>query len=298
VAYSTTDTFASLIDEVITSLQGYGVANDQVATLTSSIGTTDLSFTVDSTDNVSRGLIEIDTEIMYVDHGENGTVYVPAWGRGFKGTTAEAHASGVAVWISPTWPRATVAREVNNTIRSIYPDVFAVAATDIFNDSLTWQYVLPVDCERVLGVEWTWDYPNAWNTVKNWEMTHSAPAGEYPTGNSLLVGDAVPNSSRLRVTYAKIPTLLSLPSQEFTETGLPASCRDLVVLGTAARLVPWQDTSRLPVETVPSDVQDQTKPVGLASQVAATLRQQYNIKLATERRALLDKYPTRAHGVR
>jgi hypothetical protein len=298
VGYSTTDTFSSLIDEVITSLQGFGTTNDQVATLSSTLTDSTLQFTVDSTDNISRGIIEIDDEIIYVDYGENGTVYVPAWGRGFKGTVASAHASGAAVWIAPTWPRATIAREVNNTIRAIYPDVFAVATVDIVNNSTTWQYELPADCDRVLSVEWRWNAPQGWETIKRWEVTHSAQTSQYASGKALLIGDPVPTNSLLHVTYAKAPSLLSSPLDEFTATGLPATCRDLVVLGAAARLVPWQDTSRLPVETVPSDAQDQGKPVGLASQVASAIRQQYTLKLATERRALLDRYPTRAHGVR
>jgi hypothetical protein len=293
--YSTTDTFASLIDEVQTSLQAFGVANDQVATLTSSPDASDLTFTLDSTDNISRGIIEIDEEIMYVDYGENGTVYIPAWGRGFKGTVAASHTTGSAVWISPTWPRATVAREVNNAIRAIYPDVFAVATADITSNSTTWEYELPSDCERVLAVEWRWNAPQGWETIKRWEMVHSAQTSQFSSGKALLIGDPVPYNSTLHVTYAKIPSLLSSPSDLFTSTGLSASCRDLAVLGAATRLIPWQDTARLPVETVPSDVQDVGKPVGLASQVAGTLRQQYSAKLAAERRSLLDRFPTRSH---
>ena len=298
MAYTTTDTFSSLVDEVITSLQGFGTNNDQVCTLTSNMDADDLSFTVDDSDNISRGIIEIDDEVLYVSYGENGTVYVPAFGRGFKGTAPIPHTAGVAVWVSPTWPRSTVAREVNNTIRSLYPSLFAVGTVDIESSSSSFQYELPADCERVLAVEWKWNYPNSWNTVKAWETVHSASTVDFPSGKALLVGDPLPINATIHVTYAKIPSVLPLSTSLFTESGLPASARDVVVLGTASRLIPWQDTSRLPVESVPSDALDLGKPVGTATQVAGSMRTIFQARLDQERRAQLDRYPTRAHRTR
>jgi hypothetical protein len=298
VAYTTNDTFSSLIDEVITSLQGFGVSNDQVCTLTSNVSVSDLSFTVDDTDGVSRGLVEIDDEIIYVSYGEQGTVYIPPWGRGYKGTPPIAHTSGAQVSIAPTWPRATVAREINNTIRSLYPSLFGVGTYEFQAVSTTDQYAMPADCERILSVQWRWNAPDAWSTVRSWEMVHSASTTDFASGKALLIGDPTPVASKLYVTYAKIPSLLTLPTSLFSETGLSASARDVVVLGTASRLIPWQDTGRLPVETVPSDALDQGKPVGTATQVAASMRTMYAQRLAEERRALLDRYPLRAHKVR
>jgi|SRR6187549_292840 len=296
--YPSVDTFSSLIDEVITSLQGFGTANDQVVTLMGAVSDTDLSFSVDDTDSVSRGLAEVDDEIIYIASAEDGTVYVPAWGRGFKGTVASSHDLGAAVWISPSWPRATVAREVNNTIKSLYPSLFAVGTDEITSTSNSYSYELPSEVERILRVEWRYTFPDSWQTVKSWEMTHSSNTTDFPSGKALLVGDLVPASAKLHVTYAKLPVALPTSASLFTESGLPASARDVVVLGTAARLVPWQDVARLPVETVPSDALDTGQRVGLATQVAGSLRQQYQLRLDQERRALLERYPTRTHKVR
>lgn len=297
MGYSNTDTFASLIDEVVTSLQGYGTSNDQVTTLVSDLSANATQIPTDDSDNVSRGLIEIDDEIIYVTAAENGIITIPPWGRGFKGTAPSTHTAGSPIWIAPTWPRATVAREVNQTIRSVFPDLFAVRTLDITSTTSS-TYELPVEVERVLGVEWQWsNAANWWSTITGWETMHSAPV-EFTTGKALLIGDALPAGARLHITYAAMPTMLTSASQAFTQCGLPASAHDVIVLGTAARLTPWQDTSRLPVETVPSDAQDQTKPVGLATQVAQSLKASYTLRLAQERRALLDRYPTRSHRTR
>lgn len=296
--YPSDDTLSSLIDEVTTSLQGFGTSNDQVVTLMGAMSNVDLTFSVDDTESVSRGIAEIDDEIIYISSVDSGTVYVPPWGRGYKGTTASTHDLGTAVYVSPTWPRATVAREVNNTIKSLYPSLFAVGTDDLTATSNSYSYELPTECERVLAVEWRYTFPDSWQTVKSWEVTHSSNTTDFPSGKALLVGDLVPSSAKIHVVYAKLPAALSTGTSLFTESGLPASARDVVVLGTAARLIPWQDVARLPVETVPSDALDTGQRVGLATQVAGSLRTQYQARLDQERRALLERYPTRTHKVR
>src|ERR1700759_1297627 len=156
MAYPTNDTFSSLIDEVITSLSGFGTDNDAVATLIQSIGPDDLTFSVDDSGNIGTGLIELDEEIMYVNSADQGTVTIYPWGRGFKGTVADSHALYSPISVSPTWPRAVVAREVNNTIRAVYPNLFAVATTDFLASPTEWQYNMPGDIDRILSVEWRW----------------------------------------------------------------------------------------------------------------------------------------------
>jgi hypothetical protein len=296
--YPSVDTFSSLIDEVITSLQGFGTANDQVVTLTGTLAANATQFLVDDTDSVSRGIAEIDDEIIYIGSADNGTVYVPPWGRGFKGTVASAHALGSPVWISPSWPRATVAREVNNTIKALYPSLFGIGTVDFASSNTNWSYTLPADCERVLGVQWRYNFPDSWQTVKSWEAVHSASTADFATGKAIIIGEPLPTNAKIHVTYAKLPSALATGSSLFTESGLPASSRDVVVLGTAVRLMPWQDVARLPVETVPSDALDTGQRVGLATQVAGSMRTQYQARLDQERRALLERYPTRTHKVR
>jgi hypothetical protein len=65
--YPTTDTFDSLIDEVITSLQGFGANVDQMSTLTTALHEQRDHLTVTSAlQTIGRGIIEIDQELMYV----------------------------------------------------------------------------------------------------------------------------------------------------------------------------------------------------------------------------------------
>lgn len=296
--YSTTDTFSSLIDEVVTSLQGWGVNTDQMATLSQDITSGTLTFSVDESNIVSRGIIEIDEELIWVNTSQNGSLVVPAWGRGWKGTTAVSHSLGTAVYVSPTYPRSIVSREVNNAIRAVYPTIFAVGTTEFVVDPTRWQYELPASTEMVLAVEWKWDAINGWRNLDGYEVTHSANTTDFPSGKMLSISDPLWGGVTVRVTYSKQPTLLSAGSDLFTATGLPASSRDIVVYGATSRLLPWLDAGRLPVESVASDTQDATKPVGNAISVGRELRSLYASRIAQERAALLSRYPIRVHKVR
>lgn len=300
MAYPSGDTFGSLITEVIDSLQGWGTSNDQVVTTTTALSAGGTTIQVDDTDDIGRGIIEIDSEIMYVASAENGTVYLTPWGRGYKGTIKSTHAAGSPVWIAPSWPRSVVGREINNLVKALYPQLFAVGQYS-FNASMSnsYQYEVPADVERVLSVQWKWGgYPN-YETMKAWELDFTSNRSDYNTGRSLIIGDPIPAASNVTVTYAKAPSRMVNESDSFAATtGLPASARDVIILGTAQRLIPWQDTARLPVQTVPSDMVDSLKPVGNAQSNAQYIRALYQARLEEEIRIQQNKYPTRAHKVR
>lgn len=298
--YPTTDTFTSMIDEVIVSLQGFGANVDQMSTLTASCTNNATSLTVDSTQVIGRGIIEIDQELMYVTGQSSGTLTVAPWGRGWKGTTAAAHNSNSPIYVSPAYPRSIVAREINNTIRAVYPQLFVVNTTDITVTSLDWQYELPVACDRVLSVDWKYSTLTSWNPLHGWEQVQKANATDFPTSNSFLaINEPLMANSTLHVTYMTPPSLLSSDSDAYAATtGLPSTSRDVIIYGAASRLLPWIDGAHVSQESVPSDAQDQARPPGTAIQVAKTLQQQYLMALSREVAHQRASYPMRAHKVR
>lgn len=301
--YPTTDTFASLIDEVIVSLQGFGANADQVCTLTSAMTTSSTSFTTNST-TLGKGIVEIDQELIYILSYNSGTstATVAPWGRGWKGTAAATHALNSAVFVAPTYPRSIVAREINNVIRSVYPQLFDVNSTDITMNSINWQYQLPANCDRILSVDWKYSATvnvTSWQPLHGWEQVQSANTTDFTTGSFIAVNDPLPANTILHVTYMSPPTLLTNDTDQFaTVTGLPASSRDVIVYGAASRLLPWMDGAHVAQESVPSDAQDQVRPPGVAMSVAKQVQQNYLMALSRERAALLARYPLKAHKVR
>lgn len=295
--FPTADTFSSLTDEVITSLQGFTLLSDQPYTLTADIAAGSLALTLD-TASIARGVVEIDQELIYVSSASSGVAQIPAWGRGWKGTAAAAHTAGTAVYVAPVYPRSVVAREVNNTIRSVFPDLFAVKSLDLSVNPLSWQYQMPADAERILSVEWRWDTISGWNPIVDWEMVTNAATADFTTGKFLSIQMILPAAAKIHVTYAAVPTLLVNPADTFDMTGLPTSSRDVIVLGAASRLLPWIDTGRTPAETVSADMTDQQRPIGAGVQLAKEIRQRYDDRLSKERAALFARYPIRAHRIR
>jgi hypothetical protein len=269
---------------VTLSLGGFGSNNDMVCSLSYDIAANDLLIGVDDTAAVSKGIIEIDDELIFVTANNSGTLTVPTWGRGYKGTTAADHTAGAKVSVAPTYPKAVVRREVNNTIRAVYPDLFAVKTTDITMDATHWQYELPADCDRVLLVDAKWTTIDGWEPVRAWDVIQSASTGDFASGKFIAFAEPLMAGVTVHITYAALPTLLTADSDLFTATGLPATARDVILYGAAARLLPWMDTGRVGVETVMSDQQDETKPIGNAVSLAREFRTNYRLRLQAERR--------------
>ncbi len=127
-------TFANMIDEVLINLSGYTFTQDRSTYLGSSVTTTTstsaspLILTLPTTENLGKGVIEIDEELMYVDSYDRvaNTATIAPYGRGFYGTTAATHAADARVIISPTFPRHVVKRAINDTIRALGANLYAV----------------------------------------------------------------------------------------------------------------------------------------------------------------------------
>ena len=132
----TMPTFEQLVDEVKASLQGYTLRQDRITYVTNASGltTTSTAITVGSADNLAKGVIEIDDELIWVDRfdkANNLMTVAPTFGRGYQGTTASPHAQYAQVTLSPTFPRVNIKKAINDTIRSLYPKLFAFTQCSI-----------------------------------------------------------------------------------------------------------------------------------------------------------------------
>ena len=135
-------TLSQMIDEVILNLAGYTFQQDRSTYLRSAVTTTTSSsaspliLSLGSTENVGKGVVEIDEELLWVDSFDriSNTATVAPYGRGYLGSTAATHAADTKVTITPTFPRSSVKRAINDTIRSLGASIFAVKSTSfIFN---------------------------------------------------------------------------------------------------------------------------------------------------------------------
>ena len=117
-------TFNDMVNEVKTNLQGYTLKQDRLTYLNAAISSVATTMTVGSSSNLAKGPIEIDDEIIWIDNfsTQSNTLNVaPGFGRGYQGTTPTSHSQYAQVTLSPSFPRVSIKKAINDTINSLYP---------------------------------------------------------------------------------------------------------------------------------------------------------------------------------
>lgn len=295
-------TFSQLTDQVIMYLQGFTVAQDQSTYLTESVASGATTIKVNETSVVSRGVVEIEDELLYVDQVDSTSqnCSIPPYGRGFQGTTAAAHSSGARVTNAPMFPRVLVKQAINDSIRAVYPDLYGVGASAIAFSPAQTTYALPTGAEDVLAVAWQTTGPSEeWVPLRRYRVDKNAAPTEFASGASLSIYDSVMPGASIRVVYSMQPAALSSNSDEFTTvTGLPASSEDLIRLGAAYRLIPFLDSPHLQGMSSEADFSANQRPTGGSAQLGRYMLQLYQVRLQEEIRRLAAQYPPRSYYTR
>lgn len=295
-------TFGGIADEVVAYLHGFTADQEQHATLSAGIDTDDLVLQVTDAKVVTRGLCQLDDELIWVESVNTATnlLTVPAWGRAQQGSTAAAHLAGAKLTVQPRFPRHRVKSVINDVIRSVYPTLFGVG-TDVSNtvSSVRQTYPLPADARTIISVSYDSIGPSeTWVPVRRYRVDRSADSTDFPTGGSLDIYDPMSPGRRIKVVYRKEPDALSAEADEFTTSGLPASSADLVVWGALARLLPAVEMSRLQTDAVEQSDRQRLVQPGSANSASRQAMQMFALRLEAEAQKLSLRYPTTAHLTR
>ena len=98
-----------MIDEVLINLAGYTYQQDRATYITENVSDTastiadPIILQLASTDNIGKGTIEINEELIWLDSFDrvSNTATVPPWGRGYLGTDINEHTAGAKVTVGP-----------------------------------------------------------------------------------------------------------------------------------------------------------------------------------------------------
>jgi hypothetical protein len=292
-------TYNDMVEEVLINLEGFTLRQDRTTYLTAGIDDNDLSIALASGDNIGKGLLEIDDELIHIDSVDRSdrSAVISPFGRGYRGTTAASHSADAKVTFAPSFPRLSVKRAINDTIRAIYPSVYGVASTTFsFSPSVT-TYSIPAEAQTVLALSYDTIGPsNEWLPIRRWRHDPTSNVGEYATGNAISIYEPIVPGRTVNVVYAKTPTPLSNANDVFTTvTGLEERSRDLIVYGAAYRMASFLDPGRLNFTSPEADQNDQTRPFGSGTNTARYLLALYQQRLQEETNRLHDKYPVRVH---
>jgi len=293
-------TLDSMVQEVRSSLAGYTLRQDRITYLDSAITTTDTAIQVGSADNLAKGIIEIDDELIWIDNfvkASNTLNAAPGFGRGYQNTSPAPHAQYSQVVLTPTFPRTMIKQAINDTINSVYPKLWAIYSTTFtFNASQT-TYALPDDAQNVIYMSWqTTGSSKEWLPINRWRQDLMANTATFNSQKTVNIYENIQPGRTVQVWYAANPSTMDANTDDFADvTGLPDSCRDVITLGAAYRLLSYVDPGRINLTSAEADLADSKVPGAAGANSSRYIYALYNQRLNDESLKLSDKFPIRLH---
>jgi hypothetical protein len=305
-------TLSEMIDETLINLSGYTYLQDRSTYLTSAVTTltspssSPTVLSLGSTDSVGKGIIEVGEELMWVDSFDRvaNTATIAPYGRGYLGTTASTAAVDTKVTISPIFPRYVVKRAINDTIRAMGTQLLVIDQTTFTYNSAITTYELgdsngnSLNIENILTMSWQDIGPSKeWINVRRYTFDPKAESATWDEGGqTVTIGDYITSGRTVKVNYVKQPSAFTASNQVFTtQTGYPESARDVVILGTAYRLLTYLDPARASQISPQADEIDAKRPFGSANTAVRQIFSLYQQRLREEIQAFQGQYPTRVH---
>jgi hypothetical protein len=281
-------TIRQLTDAALAEVAGYSSTQDVTTALASPISADDLTITVSSAANFSRGWVQIGDELLLADSvnkSANTITLLSTAARGVQGTTATSHALGDTVTMAPTIPRMAAVRAVEDTIRSS-SGLFGVGSTTLSYDTNITGYTIPSTAEDILDVSWFPPGPlEQWLVVRRWRFDRY--------NHQVILGEALTRGAPVKVSYS-IPPVVPTADQEFSVTGLPDSCMDVIRLGAAWRMSSLLEPRSLTPQS--AEARAMTRGAGTnRARLSQYLYSAYRQRLDDEIRNLQDRYPIRVH---
>lgn len=295
-------TFSEMVDETLSLLRSQVRDQEMSTHLTASIDADDVSIPVANTSVLSRGRIQIEDELIWIDSAsrEGTTATVPPYGRGMDGTTAATHASGTRVINQPLYPRKVVKDAINKAILTAGTQLYGVTRTTLTPDYTTNIYEMPATTRDVLSVK-VYDPSNggAAAFLRKWSLDKNVSTTISSTGMALTIRDGmISEPLDIEVVYSRDPIVLSASSDAFTASYLPATAEDLIILLAASRLLATSESYNLQTRSVEANTMDAKVPPGQGVAQSKYLYQLYTQRLAEERRRLLNSTVNRVHYAR
>ena len=302
-----TPTLEQMIDEVTINLSGYTLQQDRTTHLTTAvIGTTSPStdptiLSLASTESIGKGIVEIGEELLWVDSFDRvgKTATIAPYGRGYLGTTATTHVVDTKVTISPTFPRYSIKRAINDTLNAFGATINAVKTTTFTWNSAVNTYAFNnLNIKNILGLSWeNIGSSREWVPVRSWDWDAIGDTTTFGAGaQTVTIGDAILSGRTVKVIYATDPSPFTANTQEYADqTGLPASTRDVAILGATYRLLSQLDPARASAVSPQADETDNKRPYGSSNAATKQIYALYSQRLQEEAKAQQANFPIRVH---
>jgi hypothetical protein len=303
-------TLLNMIDEVSINLSGYTLQQDRATHITADVAATastiaaPITLSLASTDSVGKGIVEIDEELFWIDNYDRvgNTATIAPYGRAYLGTTLASHTAGTKVTIAPTFPRFVIKRAINDTISAIGSSIFAANTTTITSNSAVSAFRLPatgdtLNIRNILAIAYqALGSSKEWIPIRSYRFDGNANSTAFTSGQTVSIYDYIPSGRSVQIVYATDPTPFTTNAQEFAATtGLPESCKDLIILGATYRLLSNLDPARASMVSPQADETDSKRPYGSSQSLTRQVYALFTQRLNEEVKSQQEKYPIRVH---
>lgn len=298
-------TLSQMIDEVLINLSGYTYQQDRSTYLTAAVTTltspssSPTILSLASSDSLGKGIVEVGEELMWIDSFDRiaNTATVAPYGRGYLGTTASTAAVDTKVTISPIFPRFSVKRAINDTIRAVGTQLMTIKQTSFtFNAAQNTYDLGALGIESILTVMWQDTGPSQeWIRVNRYDFDPLADANTFGNNSqTITIYDYITAGRTVKIMYVTQPTAFTASNEVFaTQTGYPESVRDVIILGAAYRLLAYLDPARASQISPQADEIDAKRPFGSSNNATRQLYALYQQRLKEEISAFQGQFPPR-----
>jgi len=291
-------TLEDLRQRVRSQLMGFTRDQQQVAVLAAPITSSDTSLTLDTNTarNISRGLVEIDDELILLqslDLSTNvATIIGGINGRGREGSVAASHSANALVTMSPAVPRVRLTEAINQAIMAMYPKIPIFSTTEITKLAPVFEYALPADCTEIWYIVSDTVGPTQVHYPSpRWRFNPKAPTSDFASGKSIQLLDFVTPGRAIRIVYTKAPVELVNATDAITVSGYDDRMSETIIWGALARLIPSFEAARLQQLAVEGTERAALVPASAATKTAAYYEALFQQALDLERNRIMDETP-------
>lgn len=242
-------------------------------------------------------VIEIEDELMYVRSADSGTKTATVI-RGYEGSTAATHTSGVAVVVNPKFSRLGLLDMLNDALDDLSGEgLFTMNSLELTYTSSREGYNLTglTNVEDVYAVYYQdTGSLKEWPRIprNQWELRRNAETDDFASGLQLVVYGYAQPGRQLRVQYKSPFTRLTATSQSIeSDAGFPSRAIRLLKVATAMQMVYWRETMRNVFESQGDTRRAQEVPAGANIGAARAWEVRYEKAVQNELDRLARQYP-------
>lgn len=285
----------TVVDRTLRQLMSGTVEERNKTTLAINASTTTVTFQYDLSGIRPGGVIQIDSELMYVWEISAGSKSVTVE-RGWNGTTAAAHAASSVATVDPKFPRAQILEAMNaelDDLASPMNGLFQIKVLELNYNGTDLMVNLPITDKIIDLISVSLRYISTdYIKVRRCRLIRDLPNDDFNTGYAIRFDEQV-RAGRMIIVYKSPFSNITTETQNIQNvTGLPTSCEDILILGSQIRLVGPREIKRNFTESQGDTRRADEVPSGSVSNSITNLLRMRRDRITSEAAKLMRQYPT------